>query len=40
MSAKKNIKKLYDADALNIIAQYKIELDGSNDDVDYEAWRQ
>lgn len=37
VSAKKNIKKLYDADALNIIAQYKIELDGSNDDVDYEA---
>lgn len=36
VSAKKNIKKLYDADALNIIAQYKIELDGSNDDVDYE----
>lgn len=37
VSAKKNIKKLYDADALNIIAKYKIELDGSNDDVDYEA---
>lgn len=37
VSAKKNIKKLYDADALNIIVQYKIELDGSNDDVDYEA---
>lgn len=37
VSAKKNIKKLYDADALNIIAQYKIEHDGSNDDVDYEA---
>ena len=37
VSAKKNIKKLYDADALKIIAQYKIELDGSNDDVDYEA---
>ena len=37
VSAKKNIKKLYDADALNIIAQYKIELDRSNDDVDYEA---
>ena len=37
VSATKNIKKLYDADALNIIAQYKIELDGSNDDVDYEA---
>ena len=37
VSAKKNIKKLYDAVALNIIAQYKIELDGSNDDVDYEA---
>lgn len=37
VSAKKNIKKLYDADALNIIAQYKIGLDGSNDDVDYEA---
>lgn len=37
VSAKKNIKKLYDADALNIIAQYKIELDGSNDDADYEA---
>lgn len=37
VSAKKNIKKLYDADALNIIAQYKIELDGSNDDVGYEA---
>ena len=37
VSAKKNIKKLYDADALNIITKYKIELDGSNDDVDYEA---
>ena len=37
VSAKKNIKKLYDADTLNIIAKYKIELDGSNDDVDYEA---
>lgn len=37
VSAKKNIKKLYDADALNIIAKYKITLDDSSGDKYCEA---